>query len=275
MSPLTFKPATSLSLDELAVAFNEAFAGYFFPQSHTGATFARRVRLEQLDLQHSIIAYEGAEFAGLSLLGIRGARGWCGGFGIVQEKRGHGLSHQLMSEFIEEARRCDLKTLSLEVLARNKAARHLYERAGMKVTRDLLILGRDDEAEAVNPSHALREGQPEILLRHFTRLHLCAPAWQRDLPSLMATDGARGFYLGEPDAPRAYALVAARPDGFAHLIDLAACDEESAHALSAGLVALPYTLRLVNEPEDSLFITALAAHGFVEQDRQHEMACEL
>jgi hypothetical protein len=165
--------------------------------------------------------------------------------------------------------------LGLEMLARNTPARHLYERAGMHVTRDLLILGRDDEAEAINRSITLTEGAPEILLRHFTRLHLRPPAWQRDLPSLLATDGVRGFYLGETDAPRAYALLAARPDGVAQLVDLAACDDEAAHALAAGLVALPYRLRLGNEPEDSLFIAALAAHGFVETDRQHEMACEL
>ena len=276
MTSLTFKPAVTLSLDDLARAFNAAFAGYFYPQSHTGQTFARRVRLEQLDLHHSLIAYEGAELAGLFLLGIRGERGWCGGFGIVQELRGRGLSHELMSEMAEEARRAGLKRLSLEVLARNEAARHLYESAGMRVTRDLLILGLDDERRAARRSSALTEAGPEKLLRHFTRMHSCAPAWQRDLSSLLATDGVRGLCLGEKDEPRAYALIVERPaEGFAHLVDLAACDEESAHALTEGLCALPYRLRVVNEPEESLFIKALKASGFVEQDRQHEMELEL
>jgi GNAT superfamily N-acetyltransferase len=272
---LTFKSATILSLEELANAFNAAFAGYFYPQSLTGATLARRVRLEQIDLEHSLLAYDGEEFAGLSLLGIRGERGWCGGFGIVAGQRGRGRARELMNEFMAEARRRELKKLSLEVLARNTPARKLYERAGMKVTRDLPILGRDLEADTSNHSTELAEAAPASLLRHFERLHTHAPAWQRELPSLLTTDGARGFCLGEVDAPRAYALLVANTDGLAHLIDLAASDHEAASALCAGLRKLPYNLRVVNEPEDSMFIAALAEHGFVEKDRQHEMACEL
>lgn len=275
MSALNFKSADTLSIEKLAEAYNASFAGYFFPQNLTGETFARRVRLEQIDLHHSLLAYEGEEFVGLSLLGIRGERGWCGGFGIVTEHRGRGRAKELMSEFMAEARRCGLKNLSLEVLARNTPARNLYERAGMKVTRDLLILGLNPQADALEHSTELAEAAPAILLRHFERLHQRTPAWQRALPSLLTTDGARGFCLGEADAPSAYALLISKPDGFAHLIDLAASDDESARALCAGLCKLPYVLRVVNEPEDSLFIAALAEHGFVEKERQHEMDCEL
>ena len=275
METLTFKSADTLSIEKLAAAFNTSFAGYFFPQHLTGETFARRVRLEQIDLYHSLLAYEGEEFVGLSLLGIRGERGWCGGFGIVTEHRGRGRAQELMNEFMAEARRCGMKNLSLEVLARNTPARTLYERAGMKVTRDLLILGRDLEADAPEQSTGLAEVAPATLLRHFERLHQRTPAWQRALPLLLTTDGARGFCLGDVGEPRAYALLIAKPDGFTHLIDLAAGDDESASALCAGLCKLPYTLRVVNEPEDSLFVAALVKHGFGEKGRQHEMDCEL
>jgi GNAT superfamily N-acetyltransferase len=275
MSSLTFKSAATLSLERLAEAFNAAFAGYFYPQSLTGETLARRARLEQLDLHHSLLAYVGEEYAGISLLGIRGLAGWCGGFGIVPEFRGRGLARELMQEFAAEARRCNLKRLSLEVLARNIAARHLYESAGMSVTRDLLILERARAAEASAQTMKLAEAAPEILLRHFARLHACSPAWQRDLPSLLTTDGVRGFYLGERDAPRAYALLVSKAEGSAHLLDLAAETEAAARELCAGLCELPYTLRSVNEPSDGLFAQALIAHGFDEKDRQHEMACEL
>jgi ribosomal protein S18 acetylase RimI-like enzyme len=275
MSSLTFKSADTLSLERLAEAFNAAFAGYFYPQNLTGETFARRARLEQLDLHHSLLAYVGEEYAGVSLLGIRGGEGWCGGFGIVPEFRGRGLARELMQEFASEARRCNLQRLKLEVLARNTAARHLYESAGMSVTRDLLILERARTAETSAQMTKLAEAAPERLLRHFTRLHACPPAWQRDLPSLLTTDGTRGFYLGEPDAPRAYAVLVSKAEGSAHLIDLAADDEAAARELCAGLCEQPHTLRSVNEPEDGLFASLLIAHGFDEKDRQHEMACEL
>jgi RimJ/RimL family protein N-acetyltransferase len=272
---LHFKSAQAFSLEELAASFNRAFAGYFYPQRMTAATLARRVRCEQIDLEHSLLAFEGEQFVGIALLAIRGAHGWCGGFAIVPEARGRGCATALMKEFVARARRCGAKRLSLEVLARNTAARRLYEQAGMKVTRDLLVLERPPEINPPKPLKELKEAEAALLLRHFTRLHAQPPAWQRDLAALLATDNVRGLCLGEMDLPEAYALTNARADGGTQLIDLAAADEECADALCAGLMKLPGRLRLVNEPEGSLFVRPLLARGFVETDRQYEMACEL
>lgn len=272
---LNFKPAASLSVDALAEAFNAAFAGYFYPQQLTGASLARRARLEQIDLQHSLLAYRGEDLVGLALLSLRGGLGWCGGFGIVPEYRGRGCAGLLMEAYIEEARACGLKELSLEVLARNTPARRLYERAGMRVTRDLLILERGGGAAGPETETGLLEAEPRALLRHFARLHSQPTAWQRDLPTLLITEGARGFYLGEQEAPEAYALGVTWTEGRTHLIDLAASESGFADALAAQLARRQDILRVVNEPEESLFVPALLSHGFQEIDRQHEMMCEL
>ena len=272
---LNFKSAASRSLEELAAYFTTAFAGYFYPQQLTSAALARRVRQEQIDLHHSLLAFDGAEFVGIALLALRVERGWCAGFGIVKERRGQGFATELMKRFVEQARDCGVKRLSLEVLARNTAARRLYERAGLKVTRDLLILERRGETSQPETEKDLKEAEANLLLRHFVSLHTEQPAWQRELPALLAADGPRGLCLGDKQAPAAYGLLITRPDGGTNLIDLAAADEESAKALSAGINKLPGALRVVNEPENSLFIPALLANGFVETDRQYEMACEL
>ncbi|HEX8887617.1 MAG TPA: GNAT family N-acetyltransferase [Pyrinomonadaceae bacterium] len=272
---LKFIPATHVSLEELAEAFNAAFAGYFYPQQKTAASLAQRVRHEQLALQHSLLAYEDKKFVGLALLGLRGSDGWCGGFGIVPELRGRGLASELMREFMACARGCGVKRLSLEVLARNTPARRLYERAGMQITRDLLILERAGEMTLRKNLKDLKEAAPKFLLSHFERLHREPPAWQRDLAALLVTGNMRGLYLGEMSAPSAYALFIARPDGIIHLIDLAAMDSEHANALSAGIMQLPGKLKIINEPENSLFAAALTLNGFQETDRQHEMMCEM
>jgi GNAT superfamily N-acetyltransferase len=274
--PLNFKPAASVSLDELAAAFTAGFRGYFHPMQMTVEVLSRRVRMEQLDLLHSLLADDGEQFVGLALLGLRGREGWCGGFGIVPEFRGRGCAPQLMSEFIARARGCGVNRLRLEVLTRNTPAIRLYERAGMRVTRDLLILERTGSVEsAITRSHELNEAEPAEMLRHFERLHAWRPAWQRDFAAMLSADGLHGFCLGERNAPDAYALLVTRPDGVTQVIDLAAAGEAQADALSAVLVRQCGTIRVVNEPEDSLFITALSAHGFAEMERQHEMACEL
>ncbi len=277
MQTLNFKSATTVSLDELAAAFSHSFAGYFYPMQTNGEILARRVRLEQLDLQNSLLAYQGADFVGLWLFGMRGERGWCGGFGIVPEFRGRGCASLLMSEFIARARGCGVKSLSLEVLTRNTPAIRLYQRAGMRVTRDLIIFERTRSAEDSTAAytHDLKEGQPATLLRHFERLHAWKLAWQRDKISLLMADLLQGFYLGDEDAPDAYALLFKRPDGSMLVLDLAAANKDYADALSAGIATRCGALRVVNEPEESLFNHALRLHGFAEVDRQHDMVCEL
>lgn len=272
---LNYMPAASVSLETLADAFNAAFAGYFYPSQLDGAKLSRRVRLEQIDLQHSLLAYDDAQLVGLALLGIRGSQGWCGGFGIVPEYRGRGCAKELLSAHFAEARGCGLKKLSLEVLTQNTPAIRLYKRAGMSITRDLLILERTLASGVAENAQELKAAEPPRLLRHFERLHTWLPAWQRSFISLLSAEEVRGVYLGDAGMPDAYALLVARPDGIMQVLDLAAMDATAAHALAAGLAHRCGALRVVNEPEESLFIAALSANGFAEMDRQHEMSCEL
>jgi len=150
---LRFVPAASVSLEEYAAGFTASFVGYHFNLTLDAARLARKIRVEQHDLQHSLIAYEGDELVGVAALAIRGEAGWVGGFGVVPRRRGRGLGRLLMAALLGQARACRLRRLTLEVLAQNAAARRLYEGAGMRVTRDLLILARaaasGEEAGAV------------------------------------------------------------------------------------------------------------------------------
>lgn len=276
INQLCFTNASSVSLDELASAFNAGFEGYFHPIDMTVEVLARRVRMEHIDLQQSLIAYIEQEFVGIALLGLRGREAWCGGLGIAPKFRGRGLAREIMSEFIKRARVCGCTSLRLEVLTKNTHAIRLYERAGMRVTRDLLLLERTGSINNdAASSRALQRAQPEEMLRNFERLHAWRPAWSREFASLLSADGIHCFCLGDLDNPDAYALLVTRLDGVTQILDLAASSAEHAHALSSGLTHLYGSMRVVNEPEESLFIIALTAHGFAEVDRQHEMSCEL
>lgn len=281
--PLRFVPAASVSLEEQAAALTSVFRGYQFPLVWDAAMLARKVRFEQHDLQHSLVAYDGGEVAGAAVLAVRARAGWVGGFGIVPEQRGRGRGRELMSALTGEARACGVQRLSLEVLAQNAAARRLYEGAGMRVVRDLLILERacDVDAEAggvgatkAEESDSLKEAAPFELLAHFARLHAVPPAWQRDLPALLAAD-LRGLYLGEAERPRAYALFGTGRDGSTYISDLAAAETGDAAALCASLKGVAGALKIVNEPEHSLFTEPLLSNGFVETERQHEMHMNL
>jgi GNAT superfamily N-acetyltransferase len=271
-----FVSATTVSLEAYAAAFTSAFEGYPVEISVDAVWLARRVRYEQHDLLNSLVALDGAETVGVAVLAVRGLRGWVGGFGVVPRLRGRGLGRRLMSALVERARAAGLRRLSLEVLAGNTAARRLYERAGMRVTRDLLILERPAEWSPAASALPVEPGEAPAaeLLEHFSRLHPEPPAWQREPASLLTTD-LRGLYLGARSRPRAYALVRQTREDEAFLSDLAAADARQARAMCAALGRLGSTLKINNEPEPGLFAAPLLEHGFGETMRQHEMVMEL
>jgi GNAT superfamily N-acetyltransferase len=268
-----FVSAATVSLEAYAAAITAAFEGYPVQISFNAAMLARRVRFEQHDLESSLVALDGDEAIGMAGLAIRGGRGWVSGFGVVPGWRRRGLARRLMSALLERARVYGLRQLSLEVLAENIAARRLYEGAGMRVTRDLLVLDRPADY-ATRRRGALREAPADELLRHYWRLHPEPPAWQRELSALLAAD-LRGFYVGGRRRPRAYALLGYGRDGNAYVSDLAADAADAAEAMCAALGRLAGPMRVVNEPERGPFAAPLLAHGFVEVLRQHEMFLEL
>lgn len=267
--------AACVTLEEFAAAFTASFSGYFYPMTLTGEQLSRRVRFEHLDILRSLLAYDDEdELVGMAMLGVRQETGWVGGFGMTEKYRGRGRARELMTALVAEARGCALGQLTLEVLTQNAAAIRLYERAGMKIARDLLIFERKEDAPSQDVA-PLKEATPAELLQHFRRLHLLPPAWQRDLSALLVMDGMRGLYLGPRDMPDAYALLRNWPNGMTYIVDLAAAGKEEADALCAGLGQVAGPLRIINEPEGSYFCAALASHNFVETERQHEMVMNL
>jgi hypothetical protein len=221
---------------------------------------------------------------GLALLGVRGVRGWVGGFGIAAAHRRRGLSHALIAATLEAAALQGLRQVQLEVLNNNPAAIRTYERAGFAHRRELRIFSfanyRDTEAQRISIDQAsvpLRHcGDIAELLPHSEELHAAAPAWQREPESLRGLDGLRGLALGDPAALTAYAIYGAG-ESHARLVDLAVRNEQSAHAL---LFALEEQLpgrqfSLLNEPADSPACAALEARGWRETLRQYEMVKRL
>jgi len=271
---LSIISAASVTLEELAASFNAAFAEYFFPIMLTPELLSGRVRLEQLDIFASRLAYDADRLVGMALIGLRRDVAWVGGFGITLDYRGRGRAHELMTALVEEARRLRARTLTLEVLSQNSAAIRLYERAGMTTARELMIYERraDAPSPSSNSAAQLHEAPPAELLQHFQRLHPEPPAWQRDLPTLLASDGLQGFYLGERELPQAYALFREGPNRQRYIVDLAARNSEDAEALCEGIAArVEGSLRIINEPESSIFCAALQAQGFLQTASQHEM----
>jgi len=138
MSSIEIKSASGHSLDELALIFNGAFAGYpgRIPQ-HTAESLQNRITTSFIDLHVSRIIYVGGTPCGLALIARRGFQARLVNMGIATEARGKGVATTALETIVEEARtRCDT-SLELEVLEDNVAAAKLYRRVGFKTVRRL------------------------------------------------------------------------------------------------------------------------------------------
>lgn len=233
---------SEMSLLALAELFEAGFAGYSVPLNVSAESLAGRVRREAIDLHRSVALLDGEQPVGLALLALRGGRSWVGGFAIVESHRGRGLAHSLWNAMLGNAEGC----LSLEVLRSNEVARRFYLDKGMRHVRDLLILRHENDNAVAQPQDAAN------LILHGRRRW--PPAWQRDVPSLLALSNLKAY--GDPDA---WVIV----DEAGTIVDTGAPDIESAQAL---LATIPGPLRLVNEPEESPYARIL-----IETGRQHEL----
>ncbi len=271
---IAFTPASALSLEALADLFTRSFEAYFYPGVTTPQVLARRVVTENIDLLRSAVLLADGEPAGVALLARRAQQAWCGGLGVVMDRRGRGMARQLTAEMIRQAREGGARTLTLEVLTRNSAALRVYEAAGMAITRRLLVLAWRLDAEQPPEGPTLGAADPEALVMgHFAAFHPARAAWQRAPAALLSQPDLRGLTLHQGGALAAYALVTG--DDALRLIDLGARDEPSARQLILGLQACASSITSINEPADSALTPAFLRAGFVVADEQHELRLEL
>lgn len=268
---------TTLSIlapDALLEAFNQAYEDYVVPGRMARDQLQAHVVHNDVALEHSPLWRDGGgRTVALGLLGVRGRRGWIGGFGVTLPFRGRGLGHVLLDAMLEHARAIGLAAVQLEVLTHNPAAIRVYERGGFVRTRDLRVLSRPATAVAPAFPPDPEEVTLELALPQLEALHPTPPCWQRERPSLRAGPGVRAYRLGPGEAPTACAVVRVDDDSL-RLVDVAARDPEAAHDLVAGILDRHRGLgaALVNEPAGGPVDRGLEGLAFAEILRQHEMA---
>lgn len=265
--------ASAFSIPELTRLWNRGYAGYFVPVNFTDAQLEVHFRCGQIDLGRSMVWTEGEDPVGFSYLGVRGERGWIGGFGIAPEYRGRGLSYDFFARHVETIRAGGMQQVQLEVFTTNWA-RRVYERTGFAVTRQVAVLhGR-------LPGGGVGEGvasaDPLALLAHHQRLHgASAPTWNREptwVRAAVELGGVEALRVGLDDRPSAVAWLRADGD-LVRIVDAAAESDEAARQLVAGVAARHggRAAMLVNEPEASPIARALAALGLEVGRHQYEM----
>jgi GNAT superfamily N-acetyltransferase len=265
VATLRLEPASTLSLEQLAALFTDAYEGY--PVSmHVDATgLARMIETSDLDLDAARIARVAGEPAGVCMLGVRGDEGWIGGMGVVPQHRREGIGEALMRAVLEEARGRGVRRVRLEVLEENDGARLLYEKLGFEHLRDVCVWTLDAEpGEDAGREVTVAEAQ------EFVREHRPEPEpWQRGDGTLAHLDGLAGVSV------EGGAAVYRAAGGRVLLLQAAARDEEAATALLRALQARGNAVIALNLPETDVCTGALERLGGRVDVRQHEMALEV
>ncbi|HEY1351994.1 MAG TPA: GNAT family N-acetyltransferase [Ktedonobacteraceae bacterium] len=270
-----FSSALEYTMEQISEMHNVSFRGYAMPVEMTPEMTAQFWRINDIDAQHSLVMHaEDGTFVGMARLGIRGGRGWCGGFGIVPEFRGSGASRLLAEEMVRVARECGLSTLQLEVLTQNERARRLYERVGFTTERQLF--GLQIAACALPDGALLRARRPPVasLLARFAELP--RPCWGCEPATILAA-ACEALVLARQDGQADDGVIVQRGRGisvlaafFSDAMDNAKLAELLRQAADDGDDILVY-----NEPEESPYLDRYRALGFSEFFRQYEMLLTL
>ncbi|PIF73519.1 ribosomal protein S18 acetylase RimI-like enzyme [Variovorax sp. 54] len=266
-------PAANFGTDELTALWNRAYEDYFVPIAFDRAMFERHVRRAEADLALSRVIVVDGDACGLSLVGRRGPRAYLAGFGIASAQRRRGLAKQLIEAQLRDLAAAGIAQVQLEVIEQNPA-RQLYRQAGFVEVRTLEVLEGSFEPRADATSTA--PDTDTLAAVHAACTALSSPTWRREWPTVqgaLAHDGA--VALGT--ATGGYAILLPTTLPLNTLLDAAALDEASAHALLNALAqARPGARwRLVDEPEGSPMHRALTARGATLVIRQIEMTATL
>jgi GNAT superfamily N-acetyltransferase len=265
VATLRLEAASSLALEQLAVLFTAAYDGYPLPMHVDAAGLARMIETNDLDLDAARIARVAGEPAGICMLGVREDEGWIGGMGVVPQHRREGIGEAIMREVLEQARRCGVHRVRLEVMQQNDAARLLYEKLGFELLRDVCVWTLDAE-----PGEDTGRDVPAEEVQAFVREHRGeAEPWQRADGTLAHLDALAGVTV------EGAAAVYRDAGGRVLMLQAAARDDEAATALLRALRARGSALIVVNLPDADVCAGALAQLGARVDVRQHEMALEL
>ncbi|HLW03899.1 MAG TPA: GNAT family N-acetyltransferase [Ktedonobacterales bacterium] len=272
MTSYRFSNALAYTQEQLAEMHNVSFTGYFFPATITAEMSAGFWQVYQINAAYCVVMHdEHGAFVGLARMGVRGARGWCGGFGIAPDFRGTGVSKLLAAQMIQVAREQHLTTLQLEVLTQNAKAIKVYEGAGFVATRRLIGVQADvaalPEAAADLPAAAV---DPAVF---FPRLYEGQqPDWEREPASILALR-TEAVALPGSDGGQSGLLFRRGGDNIQILAAFLAHDLPDA-ALATLLRAAAgnaTSAQVFNEPEASPFLARCRNLGFTEFFSQHEM----
>lgn len=211
---ITYQSALDHSLSELADIHTHAYGGNWVSLPGKLAEITRTLNL---DLEHSLVAYDGRKPIGLVLLGRRRAHGWLYDLAVQPSYRSHGLGTRLVMTATRQLMQAGVRDIELDVWEKRDDAIRLYRRAGFQHRRTYLVFDTtgadlDLHVRDMPASWRFEAAAVEELTAWYAASHdQPEPVWRRRLPSLFTIDDAQTRLLYDDDGPAACIHYAARP----------------------------------------------------------------
>ncbi len=138
------------SLEDAAAGFTEGFSGYVMPMNVTPHSVQLRIERDHVDLDESLVFFDGDKPAGILMINRRGTSTRIGAIGMGPTIRGQGFGRSVMLEAIAAAKARGDERLILEVINSNTRARDLYLSLGFQISKTLVGFGRGRKRPALD-----------------------------------------------------------------------------------------------------------------------------
>lgn len=210
---IIYQNALQLTIPALAELQTIAYGGGW---TSNPTKLADIFRIQSVDLQQSLVVYDGRKAIGLALLGRRRAHGWLYDFGISPAYRGKGLGTGLLTTATREAAKAGVRDIELDVWEKRDDAIRLYERVGFQHRRTYLNFEATGEQLRLSeldmpPSLRLERGLVEDVIAWYAEARdQPEPCWDRRLPSLLTYGDAQFCTVADAHGPIACMHYVAR-----------------------------------------------------------------
>jgi ribosomal protein S18 acetylase RimI-like enzyme len=136
---LHLQPAHTLTAEQLAALFNEAFAGYIGGEIHmTSPALAQFLASANAHLDLSQVFVRDGQPVGFGYVARQGWVSRLAAFGIIPAAAGAGVGKATMTQMLAQARERGDREYVLEVIEQNTRAVRLYQGVGFEIVRRLV-----------------------------------------------------------------------------------------------------------------------------------------
>jgi len=272
---LTLIPAGAFSYEELTDVYNCTRVDYIVPMPMNAARLQKYVTNYNISLDASVVAVDGNEILGLSMLGLREKRAWISRLGVIRTNRRQRTGWTMVNHLVEQAQQHKAEYIIIEVINDNYPAQQMFFKKGFEITRQLLVLRRPPGPVKLELPPATIEEFGEEKATELLEMRRAKPSWIDEKESLVNAGSLAAYQANLEDGSRGWLVYQNTAFQLGRLV----IQTESGDPAAVGKVLLAHLhkkhplqdTKTENLPIDDPHWPAFQALGYLEIFRRNEM----